>query len=152
MNDDWDLENARSEASESWKPAIGEWIKGSLMKAEMVPNKYRPEEKSLVIRFRDQDGKLRVFFPPTDCRRQIVERYKAGVIGIGKPIGLKRCEDLATKNGTMKSFVVKPDMPADGVPPIRGTTAEEAMAAPRATDATRAEEAKAGTNPDGSLF
>ena len=95
------------EHAESWRPAVGDVLEGILVSLEAIPDKYRPEQKAMVLKIRDAQGKLWIWFPGTDARKKIADRFRAALVDIGKPIAAKRGEDHETRNGILKTFAIK---------------------------------------------
>jgi hypothetical protein len=73
----FDLANATLEESMPWKPQPGR-----------IKSKFSEDDK-MFLTIRDASGKVWSFIPPTNPERQITERFFAGVIDIGKSIGVK---------------------------------------------------------------
>jgi len=108
MSDNPDTWEDEGEHAEGWRPGIGDILEGTLVSLEAIPDKYRPEQKAMVLKIRDARGKLWIWFPGTDARKKIADRFRAGLIDIGKPIGAKRGDDHETRNGILKTFSIKP--------------------------------------------
>ena len=108
MSDNPDTWEDEGEHAQGWKPSIGDSIEGTLVGLESIPDKYRPERKAMVLKIRDGRGKLWIWFPGTDARRKIADRWRAGLIDIGKPFAAKRGDDIETRNGILKTFSIKP--------------------------------------------
>jgi len=75
-NDNWDMENATGERAEIWKPKVGDFIKVTLEKLEIVPDYFEPAKKARLRSFRDESEKVWNWFPPTDVKKKIIERFK----------------------------------------------------------------------------
>jgi hypothetical protein len=104
------MADATLEESEKWQPEEGDSLLGDLEELKFVNSKFG---EGLLITIKDKAGKLWSFFPSTDARRQILERYEAAVIDIGRPVGIKFVKWVETKNGSMKKFLVFPAMPKE---------------------------------------
>lgn len=93
-----------------WKPKVGETLFGTLEEVGEFTSKYG-EQPKMVLRIKDASGTLFSFIPPSQPLRVILERMRAGVVAIGKPIGLKFLEEKKIQSGTLKIFAVSPKMP-----------------------------------------
>lgn len=96
------------EAVTYWKPEVGDSIRGRLESIDSVPDKYNAGKTSMLVMIRAESGGLYSWFAPTAARRTLTERFSAGVLKIGGPIGIKRKEDVGTRNGAMKMFSIIP--------------------------------------------
>lgn len=114
LSAEWNMADAGTEEFEPWKPAVGNMLAGELGDIRVLNSKYGEGEEKLWLIIKGEDGNTYSWIPPTQAQREVLDRLRMGVCGVGKPIGAKFVEERKTRSGgLLKVFRIWPEIPME---------------------------------------